>query len=89
MQGAVYCWVKNNDGKPFAVRDLVSSSWEGTPLQVLYDRHVEKGKEHDAAFASAAQDLGWLVKSALDADQRKFKGDKADVSMYACVESAP
>ena len=38
LQGAVYCWVKNRSGQPFALRDLMGGEnfeWMGTPLYAL------------------------------------------------------
>lgn len=80
MQGAVYCWAKNQKDVEFAVRDLVggdNADWGGTPLQALYDKHVQLGKDHPAAFDAAAIDLGWLVKAVLEADARKFTVSKS------------
>lgn len=75
MQGAVYCWVKNCDNKPFAVRDLVGGmnfDWRGTPLRVLYEKHRNRGKDNASAIEAAGIDLGWLVKAVLDDDRRTF-----------------
>ena len=80
MQGAVYCWVKNCKGEWFAVRDLMGGEnyfWEGTPLYVLYEKHISAGKDNDAAIKSAAQDLGWLMKTVLHNDKRTFEARKA------------
>lgn len=74
MQGAIYTWVKNNE-EAFAVRDLVggvNTDWNGTPLQVLYDKHIQNGKGPEDAFKSAAKDLGWIVKAMIDRDRRRF-----------------
>lgn len=81
IQGAIYRWVKNRKDEWFAVRDLMSgenNSWEGTPLQVLYDKHIATGKPPDGAVESAGQDLGWLVKSVLAADKRTFGRGRVD-----------
>lgn len=75
MQGAIYCWIKNRKDEAFAVRDLVGGEnfdWHGTPLQVLYDKHINAGKEHEPACEAAARDLGWLVKTVLAEDKRTF-----------------
>ncbi len=92
MQGAIYSWVKNCD-KPFAVRDLVGGEnfdWNGTPLQVLYNKHISVGKTHEAAVEDAAKDLGWLVKAVLDEDKRTFEVGKAGlVSSYKWVGNEP
>jgi hypothetical protein len=97
MQGAVYSWVKNRMGDQFTVRDLVGGenyNWEGTPLQVLYDRHVESGKDHDAAVLAAAIDLGRLTKIVLHEDRRHFKNDKVggkhgETNSYLWVGNEP
>ena len=75
MQGAVYCWVKNRRDEQFAVRDLMGGEnfdWNGTPLQVLYNKHIKLGKDDESAIKAAAIDLGWIVKGLLDADKRTF-----------------
>lgn len=75
LQGAVYSWAKNRKGEPFAVRDLVGGDnfeWEGTPLYVLYEKHILLGKDNISAIAAAAKDAGWLLKSVLDSDKRHF-----------------
>lgn len=89
MQGAVYSWVKNRPGESFAVRDLVgglNNDWNGTPLQVLYDKHIDAGKNDEEAFEAAAKDLGWIVKSLLSEDRRIFEVEKLDlVNTYLMV----
>ena len=75
LHGAVYCWVKNRRGEEFAARDLVggeNGNWGGTPLQILYDRHIANGKPESAAEEAAARDLGWMIKSVLAQDKRTF-----------------
>ena len=80
LQGAVYCWIKNRKGEEFAARDLVggeNADWRGTPLQVLYVKHIKQAKDHEAAMESAARDLGWLLKSVLAEDKREFATGKS------------
>jgi hypothetical protein len=93
MQGAVYCWVKNRKDEPFAVRDLMGGEnfeWEGTPLHVLYEKHISGGKDNASAIEAAAKDLGWLVKSVLADDKRTFIPSKAGlVNSYHWVGSEP
>jgi hypothetical protein len=92
MQGAVYSWVKNRPGEWFAVRDLVgglNNDWNGTPLQVLFDRHVDTGKNDEQAFDAAAIDLGWIVKTLLSEDRRIFEVEKRDlVNAYLLIDEA-
>lgn len=76
MQGAVYCWIKNKEGKVFALRNLVgggNSNWTNTPLKPLYDKHIKKGKDNKTANKVAGQDAGKILKSVLHKDKRKFK----------------
>ena len=89
MQGAIYCWVKNRPEEPFAVRDLVgglNTNWSQTPLQVLYDRHIDAGKNDEEAFNSAAKDIGWIVKTLLSEDRRVFQVDNSGfVNTYRMI----
>ena len=93
MQGAVYSWVKNRNGKAFAVRDLVGGEnfeWRGTPLYVLYQKHIAAGKDSDSAVKAAARDLGWLVKTVLAEDKRTFVAGKGGlVSTYRWIGNEP
>jgi len=89
MQGAVYSWVKNRPGEPFAVRDLMgglNNDWNGTPLQVLYDRYIDMGRNADEAFEAAAKDIGWITKTLLSEDRRIFEVEKSGlVNTYLMV----
>lgn len=89
MQGAIYCWVKNQPNKPFAVRDLVgglNTNWNQTPLQVLYDRHINAGRAEEVAFDMAAKDIGWIVKTLLSEDRRIFQVDNSGfVNTYRMI----
>lgn len=89
MQGAIYCWVKNQPNVPFAVRDLVgglNTNWNQTPLQILYDRHIEAGRTDEEAFDLAAKDIGWIVKTLLAEDRRTFQVDNSGfVNTYLMI----
>ena len=93
MQGAIYCWVKNRKGKEFRVRDLMGGenfSWEGTPLQVLYDNQVRTGRSSEESIAEAGKDLGWIVKDVLVEDKRTFKADHDGwVATYRWIGGEP
>jgi hypothetical protein len=76
LQGAVYCWVKNRKDEIFAARDLVGGEnwdWKGTPLYCLYEKHYHAGKNDAAAIDEAGKDLGWILKSVLSEDKRRFE----------------
>lgn len=93
LQGAVYCWAKNQPGRQFAARDLVGGvnfEWKGTPLCPLYEKHLAKGKSHDDALNAAAKDAGWLLKSVLEEDKRNFTaGDAGLAAGYTWVGGEP
>lgn len=92
LQGAVYCWVKNRRGEWFAVRDLVggeNTDWSGTPLQRLYEKHIESGRSDEEAFEAAAKDAGWIMKSILSEDSRMFEFDNSGyANRYRWLENA-
>jgi len=93
MQGAIYSWVKNLSDRPFSVRDLVGGEnydWNGTPLIVLYEKHMNQGKDEDSAVKAAGIDLGWIVKSLLSEDKRTFDvGTNGLVKTYRWVGNEP
>ncbi len=93
MQGAIYCWVKNRKEEPFAIRDLMGGEnfeWKETPLYVLFQKHIDGGKDVDSAIESAARDLGWLTKTVLSEDKRTFEVAKSGlVSCYKWIGNEP
>ena len=77
IQGAVHSYCNdNNNQTEISVRILFGGNngdWAGTPLQCIYDYHLYVAKSKDA-FASAANDVGWLFKRVLKEDEhRKFE----------------
>ena len=92
MQGAIYCWVKNRKGEWFAVRNLVggeNADWSGTPLEKIYEKHINAGKSNDEAFEAAAKDVGWIVKAILSEDGRTFENDNSGyINSYRWLENA-
>ena len=90
IQGAVYCWCKNRKNEWFSMRDLMVGDnyyWEGTPLQVLYDKHRLKGKDHDSSVKDAGNDSGWLLKSVLSDDRRTFdSGNESLIQNYKWID---
>ncbi len=90
LQGSVYCWVKNRKGKLFAARDLVGGDnfdWSGTPLKILYDKHIAKGKNNKDAIDEAGRDLGWILKLVLHEDKRTFSSSDAGMAKgYKWIE---
>jgi hypothetical protein len=79
LHGAVYCWCKNRPDEWFSIRDLMGGEnyyWHGTPLQVLFEKHIKKGKSSEEAIKGAGIDAGWLLKRVIDDDIRKFHTSK-------------
>ncbi len=73
LQGATYCWCKNHNAKPFVLHNLVASNWGGTPLDALYWKHRNMGKDNDAANDQAGKEAGKILKSVLYEDTRDFE----------------
>lgn len=92
LQGAVYCWVKNRSGEWFAARDLLggeNTNWADTPLQRLYNKHMEDGKSDNDAFDAAAVDAGWLLKAVLSEDSRMFEmNDATYTNTYRWIQES-
>lgn len=88
LQGSVYCWCKNRKNEQFHLRDLLggdNEDWTGTPLIVLYERHL-LGSTPDEAFKQAAIDAGRLLKAVLAEDKhRKFNGHADYTRAYEWV----
>ena len=64
--------------------------WDGTPLYVLYQKHINAGKSNALAIDAAAKDLGWLTKTVLQDDKRTFIPSKAGlVNHYRWVGNEP
>jgi len=75
LQGAVYCWCKNRPNKWLSMRELMGGDnyyWQRTPLFVLYQKHINKGKDSESAVKDAGIDSGWLLKRVIHDDKRTF-----------------
>ncbi len=76
LHGMVYSWCASNRDGWFSARDMlgnVNFNWSGTPLQVLYDKHINEGKNPKKAIKAAGKDAGWLLKHLIANDQRQFE----------------
>ena len=85
LQGAIYCWCKNRSEEWFSIKDLLGGDnfdWNGTPLIVLYDKHIKSGKTYDEAVAAGGKDAGWIAKKVLGADSRTFETATGYVRSY-------
>ena len=89
LQGGVYCWCKNRSDEWFSVRDLLGGEnfdWNGTPLIVLFEKHINLGKSNDEAIADAGKDAGWIVKKVLDNDTRDFEAKDGFAKSYRWIK---
>lgn len=80
LQGGVYCWGNKHPDEYFSMRDLMGGknySWQGTPLFILYEKHICKGKSWEEAVRAAGIDSGNLLKQVIDEDKRTFE-DKVE-----------
>ena len=92
LQGAVYSRIKNRKGEQFTDGDLgcgAPYNWEGTPLIVLYEKHIALGKDSNAAIDDCNKDLSRLLKAVLVEDGRHFEvGRSGTTTFYRWVEDA-
>ena len=82
LQGAVYCWCKNRRDEWFSIRDLMGGenfNWNGTPLFPLFQKRVNEDWDDDDAIREAGKEAGWLLKSVLNNDLRRFETKKEEL----------
>ncbi len=82
LQGQVYAWCNARTDDWFSARDLLGglgSDWTGTPMIVLFEKHINLGKDEAQAIADAGKDAGWLLKSVIDQDIRTFETREANL----------
>ena len=75
LQGAVYDWFKNHQNEWFSLRDLmggVNTIWTGTPMEALYEKHINLGKTEAKAVKQAGIDGGHLLASVLERDRHTY-----------------
>ncbi|MCF0214919.1 MAG: hypothetical protein HUK21_00405 [Fibrobacteraceae bacterium] len=88
LQGAVYYWCKNRKNERFSLQSLMGGEnfyWEGTPLIRLYEERKKICAK--TAIKEAAKAAGWLLKTVLAKDKRKFDSKiEARNKSYWCVD---
>jgi len=81
LQGAVYCFCNNHRDEWFSAIELMGGlnrdNWTNTPLGVLYDKHINDGKDHEEAWALAGQEEGKILKKVIQNDQRQFETEES------------
>lgn len=86
LQGAVYCWCKNNRQEPFAARDLIggdNNDWQGTPLMALYEYYLDGNDDnYEYAVQEAGKAAGRLLFDLLANDRRVFDTWEGITRMY-------
>ena len=87
LKGLVVGYCTSNPHRQFSIRDILGGEnlvWYGTPLQCLYDKHIQEGKSHVDAIAATGQDAGRLLKRAIiELDGRTFvMGDAGRATGY-------
>jgi hypothetical protein len=89
LQGAVYCWCKKCKEQWFSMRDLMGGDnrdWKPTPLQILYDKHIQNSKNSAEAFDLAGKESGWILKKVINDDHRNFETTKDDIRKYRWLQ---
>lgn len=85
LQGLVNDQCRRHEGVWFYARTLVGGDnrdWGGTPL---YNIYVNRGEDEDAVV-QAGRDVGWILMSVLNDDQRRtFETDRGWGRCYRLV----
>ena len=72
--GAVRARCADCEGLQFAARDLLGGAnyfWEGTPMEVLYEKYIREGYSSDDAVKMAGKSAGHLLKRVLIEDRNR------------------
>lgn len=84
IKGAVYSWLNSHGETVFAIRDLFgkdNTDWTGTPLECIWHKNKNAGKNDEEAYEQSAKDAGWLLKAVLSEDTiRRFRVTKHGLS---------
>lgn len=73
IKGGVHSFCKNNPNDVFSVAILFGGNnkdWNGTALQILYDKNLNSGNSCDP-YNQAACDAGCLLREVLEEDKRR------------------
>lgn len=92
--GAVRAICADREGTQFAARDFlggINYFWEGTPMQVLYNKYINEGYSSDAAVEEAGKTAGHLLKRVLIEDEnRTYRlGDAGMANGYTWIGDGP
>lgn len=92
--GAVRAICADREGTQFAARDFLGGTnyfWEGTPMQVLYNKYINEGYSSDAAVEEAGKTAGHLLKRVLIEDEhRTYRlGDAGMANGYTWIGDGP
>ena len=92
--GAVRAICADREGTQFAARDFLGGTnyfWEGTPMQVLYNKYINEGYSSDAAVEEAGKTAGHLLKRVLIEDEnRTYRlGDAGLANGYTWIGDGP
>lgn len=92
--GAVRAICANRKGVQFAARDFLGGenfSWEGTPMQILFEKYVDEGYSTDDAVAEAGKSAGRLLTRVLIEDRtRTYRLDDAGMANgYTWIGGVP
>ena len=69
-------------------RDLFGDTWTYTPLQIIYDWHLQQCQNHDEAFEKAATDLGWLLLEVIASHKLNFDVIEGYTHSYKIAKAA-
>lgn len=84
-------WINKSPNEWFNFKDLLDfylsqhENWNGTPLQVLYDNYIKKGKNHEQALDLAGKSVGKILKETVHKRQENFDTKKEYLRKYKLV----
>jgi len=92
--GAVRAICADREGTQFAARDFLGGTnyfWQGTPMEVLFEKYIAEGYSTDAAIEEAGKSAGHLLKRVLIEDEnRTYRlGDAGMANGYTWLGDGP
>lgn len=76
---AIDSWCNSKSEEWFSARDFLGGknrNWQGTPMQALYTKYINKGLSDAESKKRAGHDAGWLLKKTIKQDLRWFNTQK-------------
>ena len=94
LLGAVRAICADREGTQFAARDFlggVNYFWQGTPMEILYEKYISEGYSSESAVEEAGKSAGHLLKRVLIEDENRtyLLGDAGMANGYTWIGDGP